>query len=508
MRVPRTPGELGLRVPQNSWRPNQRDVIEEIINADEQAILLEAPTGFGKSLVAAALARIVRGRTIILTQTNQLQDQYLRDFPFMRKSVGKDHFACILPDAAGMPVSEAPCQSGWKCHLKAECPYFVQNRQAASAGVLTTSYAKAMTSWIPSPALMICDEGHLLERQILNSYTIRLRYEDFAKNQMPVPAFGTINEAANWATGKLAIVQNELAGLQPLLRHDADHKAMKSFRHRYFALKSIERTLNALSNADSGALWSIEPYKQMMAIRPIWATDHARKLFGAPEKLVIQSATVLDPARLARILGLRHYRYITLPSSFPKSRRPIYYWPVAKVGMKSDEAALARIIEAVDVLLEKYPKRRGIVHTVNWTLTKAIGERSRHKDRLIVQPPGKKRGWGIDKFLNTPHAVLVSPSVTTGLDGKFEKARFQILVKLPFENQSEAAVAERLDADHQWYAYQCAFHIQQMSGRVMRDYWDYGETWILDEHFGWFSKQNWHLFSDWFKEALIHRTLR
>lgn len=509
MRVPNTPGELGLSVPGNAWRPHQREIIQRIHDADEGAFILEAPTGSGKSLIAAALCRLTQGRHVILCTTNQLQEQYIRDFPWMFKIFGKDHFSCILPDAHNVPVEEAPCQSGWKCPKKRECPYFTQSKQGRSAKTLVASYAKVINSYIGRRDLMICDEGHLLERQILNSYTIRLHYEDFAQNDMPIPPFGSIQEAANWAVGKHALVTREIQNLTPVIRETAqDHKNTVHFRRRYRQLLNIARPLEALSNSDTGSLWSIEPYRSVMCIRPIWSFDHAHKLFGLPKKLVIQSATVLDPERLNRILGLKSSTYLDLPNSFPKERRPIYYWPVAKMGYKSGEAELSRIIEAIDILLEQYPKQRGIVHSVNWTLTEEISKRSRHKDRLIVQPPGKKRGWGIDKFMNTPYAVLVSPSVTTGLDGKFDKARFQIMAKLPFENQSEGAIAERLDADEKWYSYQCAFHIQQMSGRVMRDYWDYGETWILDEHFGWFFDQNSHLFSPWFKEALKHRSLK
>jgi ATP-dependent DNA helicase DinG len=46
-------------------------------------VLLEAPTGFGKSPVAIAVALTLR-TSYICTSTKDLQTQYTRDFPFLK----------------------------------------------------------------------------------------------------------------------------------------------------------------------------------------------------------------------------------------------------------------------------------------------------------------------------------------------------------------------------------------------------------------------------------------
>jgi Rad3-related DNA helicase len=503
LRIPDRPSSLGLHVPGDTWRPLQRETVEAVSGGNAPAVLLEAPTGFGKSLLAAAVARVTRGKIVIVTQTLQLQEQYLRQFPFMQALAGKSSFLCQLKGLEATAVNEAPCQTGMACKTRPTCPYFLQAKRARSSRVIITNYAKVVSSFLGRPDFLICDEGHLLERQILASYTIRLRYDEMAAAGFPVPPFGSIHEAANWATGKLGLVQHEMQSLE-LVTRDQDYIKSTVSRQRYQQLRAVSFPLDRLSNAAPTTLWSIEPYRSVMCIRPIWASEHVHEFFASPKRLLIQSAT-LDPDRVSGILGIKKYQAITLPSEFPVERRPIYYWPVAKMGIKSSDADLAAIMEAVDIILEHYPKSRGIIHSVNWTITAAIEKMSQHKHRLIVQPRGKKRAWGIDRFLATPHSVLVSPSVTTGLDGRFERARFQILPKLPFEDQSEAAIEERLETDPLWYAYQCAFQIQQATGRVMRDKTDYGETWILDEHFTWFYAQHRDLFSGWFAEALQQR---
>lgn len=88
-------------------RDSQRKVLEEIqqaISEGYRQIVLEASTGFGKSPVALAVAHYFKSAYIV-TSTINLQDQYLRDFPEVRKVVGKNNFECrVLQEraAAGM----------------------------------------------------------------------------------------------------------------------------------------------------------------------------------------------------------------------------------------------------------------------------------------------------------------------------------------------------------------------------------------------------------------------
>jgi Rad3-related DNA helicase len=58
---------------------------------------LEAPTGFGKSPVAIAVALAV-GSSYVCTSTKDLQSQYSRDFPFVKVAKGKNNFSCAVKD--------------------------------------------------------------------------------------------------------------------------------------------------------------------------------------------------------------------------------------------------------------------------------------------------------------------------------------------------------------------------------------------------------------------------
>lgn len=92
--------EVLKNFPFGSVRESQSDVIKQICEAFDSGcrfVVLEAPTGFGKSPVAAALAKTL-GSSYICTATKELQSQYCKDFPFIKIAKGKNNFTCLVKD--------------------------------------------------------------------------------------------------------------------------------------------------------------------------------------------------------------------------------------------------------------------------------------------------------------------------------------------------------------------------------------------------------------------------
>ena len=71
------------------------DKICNAFNSGYKYIVLEAPTGFGKSAVAITLA-LSLGSSYICTSTKDLQTQYSKDFPYIKTAKGKSNFPCLL----------------------------------------------------------------------------------------------------------------------------------------------------------------------------------------------------------------------------------------------------------------------------------------------------------------------------------------------------------------------------------------------------------------------------
>jgi ATP-dependent DNA helicase DinG len=110
--------------PLSTVRDKQQKILSEIEQALKSGfkhIFLEAPTGFGKSPMAIALARYL-GSSHICTATKDLQTQYSRDFPFVREVKGKSNFLCLVKCDMGLEETceYGPCMKddGYDCIYK------------------------------------------------------------------------------------------------------------------------------------------------------------------------------------------------------------------------------------------------------------------------------------------------------------------------------------------------------------------------------------------------------
>ena len=75
-------------------RPLQEKLIEEIqekINTGAKVVLLSAPTGIGKSLIAASVAGYF-GSSFVVTASKHLQDQYTKGHAMVQTKQGNAKF--------------------------------------------------------------------------------------------------------------------------------------------------------------------------------------------------------------------------------------------------------------------------------------------------------------------------------------------------------------------------------------------------------------------------------
>jgi ATP-dependent DNA helicase DinG len=116
-------------------RQGQSYILKEIASdfeKDYRYIILEAPTGTGKSPIAIASA-LSEGSSYICTSTKNLQTQYKKDFPFLQLAKGRNNFTCpkLLEQNANVITADfGPCvgDSKYKCPLKTRVEdYYTMN---------------------------------------------------------------------------------------------------------------------------------------------------------------------------------------------------------------------------------------------------------------------------------------------------------------------------------------------------------------------------------------------
>ena len=102
-------------------------------------------------------------------------------------------------------------------------------------------------------------------------------------------------------------------------------------------------------------------------------------------------------------------------------------------------------------------------------------------NRFLFRSEGQK-----NEMLITQHAeskepsVVVSPSVSFGVDFKYELARFQIIVKAAFPPLGDARIKKLFELDKQWYTDKMLCNFVQACGRGVRSKEDHCITYVLD----------------------------
>jgi len=145
---------------------------------------------------------------------------------------------------------------------------------------------------------------------------------------------------------------------------------------------------------------------------------------------------------------------------------------------------------------------RGIIHCVSY----ALGDTLRNlSDRLIFHGSTDKE-IQFQKFIKTSGSVFVSPSSTRGVDLKGDLARWAVILKCPWLYLGDHHIQQRVFNSGKWgalwYSSQAIDNIVQASGRIVRDFDDYGTVYILDMQVGKLLQKNSGLFPKWYRKAI------
>ena len=175
-----------------------------------------------------------------------------------------------------------------------------------------------------------------------------------------------------------------------------------------------------------------------------------------------------------------------------------------------DMVDLSGVENYTDVLTD-YVKRKGSASIFGITATTpqvpyAVKianhlKRSLRSNRILVHD-STDRDQVLEKHKssNKP-TVLLTPSMTEGVDLKDEYSRFQIICKIPYPYLGDKIVKKRMHKWKWWYSLQTAKSIIQSVGRSVRSEKDFAVTYILDEDWLQFYRRNKLLFPKDFHEC-------
>ena len=526
------------------------DFIEKSIkdNPTNKFYLLNLPVGVGKSYLAMMISDWYKrnvnkmARVDIITNSKLLQDQYSSTFESINDLKGKENYECESYSCSCAQGAEFNRLNKTSCE---ECPYSTAREGYINGGVSLTNFylyilyamynQKLMES--RNARVLIVDEAHdfddvmsdfvsikitetiikkfkfsneyemIKELKKVNSITSYVEYlkglnaeiletcEQMEKGMVKAPRNPTVDKR-DLKISKVLSTKNSDVKLMNLV---SDMKQMQ-LKIDVFLKEYKDNPNNWVLESNYN-----EKLKQKeLSLEPIWSYDYLDKyVFAHYDMVILMSGTILDKNLFCNLNGLDASRavYYSIGSPFPIANRPIFYMPIGKMSYKSKEDTFKNYIPYIKKLLDKYKNKKGIIHTNSFELANWI-QKSIKDPRLIFHDSSNKDEMLKMHFESDEPTVIVSPSMGTGVSFDNDKARFQIIAKVPYPSLGSQKNKMRQNNNPDWYSWKTVCGLIQMTGRSVRSDVDYADTIIIDGGFGDVIKHSSHFLPDWVQEAI------
>jgi Rad3-related DNA helicase len=527
------PSRIESEFPAPSYRGAQKTALGRIRAAFEDGndvVLVRAPTGSGKSLLARAIAGCARrpgeadphepvGAYYTTPQVSQLDDvagdALLEDLSIIR---GKSNYKCILSGESDTPVDEAPCarERGFDCPVEHRCPYFSDRAIASNRSIAAMTLAYFMrtagSDVFGMRDVVVIDEAHGLAEWAEMYATIELspgRVPTAVWEATPPPAIDGLRDAADYAERREAACDRRLTELRSQAELDREEVAERD--RLTDLIRELGWFVEDLRDEDSATTWVVDQPDGADTTVTIKPMDPARYLhhtvWDRGAKFALLSATILDKDAFCRGSGLdpSNVALVDVPHTFPVENRPLYDTTQGKMTYEHRDETIPKVARLVVRLMQHHPDEKGLVHAHSYAIAErlrdhlasfGVGARVRGHDseRRDAALSGWKRSDGAD--------VFVSVKMEEALDLQGDRCRWQVLCKAPYPNTRDSRVARRLE-DGQWgWYYRTALRtVIQACGRVVRAPDDYGATYLADSSLldlferarhdmpGWFADQ-------------------
>lgn len=532
--LPHFPAGFTPRPEQARLLAGLADALAEI-EEDRRAprvLLLEAPPGVGKSHLAMTLARW-SGDAYLLTSQKLLQDQYERDFGGELALVkGRDNYACERYPAAVVPTSRGACRRprGPACG----CPYVRAKQAAVNSPVFctNTAYFATLRHWhtehLRRRKLLIIDEAHNLESQLVSVFTARFTHDEMREwFGAPLPRLAEADEyrpvlaeyVERLESRRQAIVR-ALDGTHPPALPDDVFLTAPPTREEHDLLEQRDQLDAALARLtfflDAEDREWIVRYPAVpaaaLSLVPLTVAAMAQSLLAECADVTVLSSAYLGHREvLAECFGLDAggVRVFNIGSPFSLEQRPIVYRPVGALSRETRARLEPALFAEVGAILAAHPDDKGLIHVASYDMGRRLvhdlATRAPRESRRLLwidSAAGKSPALGHHRASPLP-TVLVSPSLREGVDLPDDFLRFQVVTKLPYPDLGDPWTAARRARDPRWYAVETAKALVQAYGRSCRHAGDHGVTYVLDAQFARFLQHYRVLLPEWFLDAAV-----
>jgi Rad3-related DNA helicase len=385
-------------------------------------------------------------------------------------------------------VETAPCvlvpKIKEECWESNRCPYYSARNNALLSPFAVLNYKMFLTlpGHVKRKNFIICDEASELEDELVKRFSAEVSYErlknygiehrtliadspDKARIWISELIF-TVSETINTLINKVNKKQRTLS--QP-----------EKIRLQY--IKTLHGSLVAVHNLWRECEYIIDKDAKRVVFTPLRVNRLSRYIFDYAENVLLMSATIIDHKNFAKNLGINDYEYVEVESDFDPQKSPIYVSSKNNLNYKNLTNTLPAICEQIKTITDHHKTEKGIIHTHSRDITNFIKDKLSSNIRYLFRDDSANNEAILKQHYESDFpTVLVSPSLTFGVDLKDHLARFQIIIKLPFPPLSSKYIKKLFDLDKDWYENRMLNALVQACGRATRSKNDFSTTYILD----------------------------
>jgi ATP-dependent DNA helicase DinG len=538
---------MSLKKDLSKYKPRKEqkealNFIDSQYNADplKKFFLLNLPVGTGKSHLALMISEWYRknvnrtARVDVITNSKILQDQYADTYESISDLKGKDNYECVQYSCSCAQGAEFNRLNKTSCE---SCPYSNARESYMGGGLSLTNFYLYILYAMYNPKLMenrgarvlIVDEAHDFDDVMSDFVSIRMtegiiKKFTFADEKSIIKNLKSVSNISQYVsflrflgseiTSTVESMETGINSKSRNVREDKrDLKLNKLFKSKNSDVKLMQ-LVSDLKQYQLKIELFLKEYKENpnneklkqkeLSLEPIWAYDYLDKyVFSNYDMVFLMSGTILDKNLFCQLNGLdiKKAAYYSIESPFPVKNRPIFYMPLGKMSYKSKEDTFQRYIPYIKKLLEKYKDKKGIIHTNSFELANWI-QKSIKDPRLVYHDSSNKDEILKMHFDSDEPTVIVSPSMGTGVSFDDDRARFQIIAKVPYPSLASQKNKLRQSNNPGWYAWKTVSGLIQMTGRTVRSNTDYADTIIIDGSFGDVIKHSSHFLPNWVQNAI------
>jgi len=495
-------------------RPHQIkgfNAIDAALREGKKFIIIEAPTGSGKSFISKTLANITNDcdsefKSLVfnyyaydedyvdrmalfpphglaaLTTTKVLQNQYKGLFNEATVFKGKSNYQCDVEET--LTCNIAPCVITQKlkkeCWEEHRCPYYEARNSAIIDRFAVLNYSSFfnLPKHLRHRQIIVCDEASELEGEIVKKHSTNIDYTLLTKLDIKFSKLLTDkpSEARAWLEDLTEALEEAINSRANRSRYDNNKSELRNQQIRKDILESIITTKNHWDVTE----YIIEKDAARASFTPLKVDKLSDCLFDYADTVILMSATIVNKNIFAKTLGIEDYTFIEFESTFDPKKSKIRIdrrYPLSKATMEKN---LPKVLETVASIVESYKGKKGIIHTHTNVITAALQKVLKGKRFLFREDAEVNDKIVAEHMLRPDDTVLVSPSLTMGLDLKGDLGTWQIVMKLPWMDLGNKRVQRLSKEMPEWYTMKMLITLIQACGRCTRCETDVSDTYILD----------------------------